>query len=201
MTTILAVVLGLPLLLANPFLLSEGKAIFYIFLYVIGFFGHTDDLGKEGFKKMNSQTFFKGVAFGLIGWVGIQITFLFNLSLLETQTSAGLDTAEMIFFNLTFVVVGEELVFRDSLPFMLFNLLAKKLDETDSFVVSFILSAVLFGVMHVVAYQSDLIAVVKAIIAGIILGFIRIYGGLFASYMSHALYNTFVIAGLFLLPF
>lgn len=198
---IVGAALGLPLLIQVPQLLQYGQVLFYVVLYVFGFLGHVDDIDLGKFDEVDKERVLWAVVAAILGYFAILLTFIVGLTILDTgsQFKLVLDKVQLAVFNGSFVVTGEELVFRDSVPFLLAILFMKitKNKETASIVLAFLFSSILFGTLHIWAYAGDAIGVLKAIIAGIILSIIRFYGGLFASWMAHLFYNLSVIAGLF----
>lgn len=203
-----AVFLGLPLLLSRPEFLGIGSVIFYLFLFIIGFFGHVDDVTGEKFQKVEKDDVVLAIGIGLIGFLIIQAMFFIGLTLLATaEGTLTMTKWDLLIFNLTFVIAGEELVFRDTLPFIISQgIMAMSKEESEnieklSIAIGFVVSSVLFGAWHIWTYGFELLAVVKAIVAGIILSVIRVIGGLLASYIAHMAYNSINIMGLIILPF
>lgn len=197
----LCVFIGLPMLLGTPEILSMPAVVFYILLFMIGFFGHVDDLTEEQFRKAKWADFLEAIALGLFGFLVIQVLFLVGLSLLATgETTFVMNKWQLLAFNLTFVIAGEELVFRDSLPYLLSRAFNYAMPEILSVAIAFTVSSIAFGTLHIWTYGFNVVAVVKAILAGVILSVIRIFGGLLASYVAHMFYNSVNIIGLFTFP-
>jgi len=201
---VVAVVLGLPLLLSNHVILAHYSLVFYIVLFIFGFLGHIDDVNEDSFRQIQKKKLVLAIGLGLIGFLIIEITFLVGLTLLSTsEGTIQMTPMELLIFNICFVVPAEELVFRDTLPYYTtkgFDAVFKTENGDIPIAFGFILSAIAFGTLHIWTYGFDTIAVVKAILAGIVLGFIRIYGGLFSSYLAHLIYNATIIIGLFGIP-
>lgn len=196
LSVIFGVFVGIPLLLFSSATLQSRSFLFYLFLWLLGVFGHADDIREENFKRVNVPDVATAILVGVIVWVVLEATFLINFSLLETTPSKQMTTQEILAFNMAFVITGEELVFRDTLPYYLTMILNRKLtDETSASALAVIISAVSFGTFHIVAYEFDYVAVVKAIVAGIILGFARVVAGLLASYIAHFMFNIINILG------
>ncbi len=200
LSVIIAVVFGLPLMLSNPQFLTIPSITFYLLLFIIGFFGHIDDITKEGYTRINKDSIARAVALGLLGYLVIQLMFFMGLTLLATsETAIKMDKWQLLIYNLAFVIPAEELVFRDSLPFILSQGLGRAINEKLAVAIAFVISAISFGALHIWTYGFNSIAVLKAIVSGVILGVVRILGGLLASYISHAMYNSLNILGLFIL--
>jgi membrane protease YdiL (CAAX protease family) len=201
-SVVFAVMFGLPMLLSKQEILSNPSVVFYIILFMFGFFGHVDDVSAEYFQGIEQKKFVLSIGLGLIGFLIIQVTFFIGLTLLATSEGAvALNKWELLIYNAVFVVAAEELVFRDTLPFLLSRVFNRAFsDENLSIAISFVLSSIAFGTLHIWTYGFDLIGVVKAVVSGIILSVIRIYGGLFSSYLAHLIYNSLNILGLFVLP-
>ena len=205
-SVILALALGLPLMLSEEEFLRIPAIIFYIFLFIIGFFGHVDDVTEEAFKKVKWSDIVFAIGIGLIGFLIIQALFFVGLTLLATQEGLLTMTKEqLLIFNWCFVIGAEELVFRDTAPFYISSVFALILPKTEtgakaSIAIGFVISSILFGALHIWTYGFQMIAVVKAIFAGIILSIIRIFGGLLASWIAHFAYNTINIMGLMTFP-
>lgn len=192
-----ATILGLPLFLQRTELLTIPAVIFYIILYIFGFFGHIDDINQEAYDRISKNKIYLAIGLGLLGFLIIQIMFFIGLVILATSETVQMDKWELLIFNLTFVISAEELVFRDSLPFALSKAFERFMKEGYAIGLAFTLSSVAFGLMHIWTYDFDTLAVGKAILAGIILSIIRIFGGLLASYISHLAYNTLNIMGMY----
>ena len=202
LSVIFVVVFGFPLLLSRPEILLTSSVVFYILLYIIGFFGHVDDISSEGYKRVKKDRVITAIAIGLFGYLAIQLLFFVGLTLLATsEESLTMDKWELLIFNITFVVSAEELVFRDTVPFILTQAFNRFTNEYISLAIAFGLSSVLFGSFHIWTYGFDSLAVGKAILSGIFLSIIRIFGGLLSSYIAHMTYNGLNIIGLFMLPF
>ena len=207
LTTIFLVFFGLPLMLERNDVLSSPSVVFYIILFIIGYLGHIDEINKESFDEVSSKKIGLAIGLGLIGFLIIQIMFFLGLTLLTTtENIVIMDKWELFRFNASFVIAGEELVFRDALPFLLsfvFKAIFEKLEVGDeetinnlSVYISFGLSSLFFGLWHIWSYGFDSIAVLKAILSGVILSAIRIKAGLLASYLAHFTYNSLNIMGL-----
>ena len=201
---IVAVVFGLPLLLARNDILAHYSLVFYIVLFIFGFLGHIDDVNEEGFRQIQRKKLVLAIGLGLVGFLIIEITFLVGLTLLATgEATITMSKWEFLIFNICFVVPAEELVFRDTLPYYttkVFDVPFKTENGDIPIAFGFILSSIAFGTLHIWTYGFSTIAVIKAILAGVILSLIRIRGGLFASYLAHLMYNATIIMGLFILP-
>lgn len=195
-----AVVLGLPLLLFKQQLLTIPSVIFYVILFIIGFFGHVDDVNQEAYDRVVRKDIYLAFALGLIGFLVIQVLFFLGLTLLATsEGTLTMDKWELLIFNLTFVIGAEELVFRDSFPFIFSQALGRVMRDDYAIILSFGLSSIIFGSLHIWTYGFDTLAVGKAIISGIILSVIRIFGGLLSSYIAHMTYNSLNILGMYAL--
>jgi len=206
-TSILAVIfgifLGLPMLLSKPEILLTTSIIFYIILYMFATIGHYDDIINPRITKQDVIDTLLG---GLISFIMIEVLFMMGLTMLRTPTLAVMTRSEAIYFNLGFVVPGEELIFRDTLPYVLtilltsINIKGATLGEKNSVIFAFIISSITFGMLHFAAYNLDPVALLQAVIAGIILSFVRIKFGIGASFTGHALFNVMNLLGLFILP-
>lgn len=198
------IILGLPMLINKPEMLFTPSVLFYILLYVFAAAGHYDDVIRPRIKGKDVTGTLIG---GLLGYLIIQIMFLFGLTMLRTPNGGlalvPLTRFEAIIFNLGFVVAGEELIFRDTLPFLLsigfvsMNIKGYSLEERDAVIFAFLISSVLFGLLHWTAYNFDPIALVQAVVAGVVLSIMRIKWGLGASYLAHALFNVLNLLGAF----
>jgi membrane protease YdiL (CAAX protease family) len=206
LSILFGIMLGLPMLLGNPSILMTTSIIFYIILFIFATVGHFDDISKPRLYKKDVLDTLIG---GLFGFLIIQVLFLFGLTMLRTPDSltlAVIDRNEAIMFNLGFVVPGEELIFRDTLPFILFiilrsiNIKDHTIGDQNSLVFAFLTSSVFFGLLHFSAYNFNVIALVQAVIAGIVLSIVRIKYGIGASFMAHAVFNVLNLLGFFILP-
>lgn len=196
LAVIFGVFIGVPLLLFSSAVRSSPTLVFYLFLWMLGVFGHIDDVKAERLARIKGASVAKAVLVGIIVFVVLELMFSLNLSLLET-TPASLTTLEALWFNMSFVIVGEELVFRDTCPYYLTVLLKRGThDEVSATIIATLISAVAFGTFHVVAYQFDYISVAKAIVAGVLLGLARDFAGLLSSYIAHFLFNIINLLGI-----
>lgn len=191
---------------SHPEILLTSSMMFYVILFIIGAFGHYDDFTSP---RLSKDDVIGTVAGMLIGYLIIQVMFLFGLSMLRTPTATMmtvLNRQEAIFFNIAFVVPGEELIYRDTLPWVLWIILTNitirgtTMGDQNAVIFSFLISSVLFGVSHFVAYGLNAIALLQAVLAGVVLSIVRIKLGIGASYGAHALFNVLNLLGLFVLP-
>jgi len=206
-SAIVGPILGIPLMLQLPTILQCGQVVFYVVLFLIGVLGHIDDVNRQQFDLITKERLLTGVALGVLGYLAIVITFTMNLALLETLTqgttcSLSLSNVQLAVFNIAFIVPGEELVFRDTLPYWISNLLMKvsKDNEIISLTIAFLFSSIAFGLLHIFSYNGDYIGVIKAIVSGGILSLIRWKGGLLASFIAHLAYNLSIVVGLYIIP-
>lgn len=189
-TILMGTFVGIPFLLTSPNVLASTAFVFYIFLLLIGILGHIDKVRAEQIRSVRSESVWKQIGVGIVGFVVLELTFVIQLSVLETTpANNSMTPVQALLFNMSFVICGEELVFRDTLPYYLSQLFSIKINEEAATALAFLLSGIVFGLFHIVAYGYDYIAVLKAIIAGFILSIARMYAGLLASYFAHFLFN------------
>lgn len=207
LTVVFVIFFGVPMFVSHAEILLTTSMLFYIILFMIGAFGHYDDFVKP---RLTKDDIIGTLAGALLGYLVIQVMFLFGLTMLRTPTATiltVLNRTEAILFNIAFVVPGEELIYRDTLPWILWivftnvRIKGESLSDQNSVIFAFLISSVAFGLSHFFAYQFDPIALLQAVVAGIVLSLVRIKFGIGASYGAHGLFNVLNLLGLFVLPF
>jgi hypothetical protein len=223
--TIGCAILGAMVFISNPALLSTPLALFYIFFYVFAGLGGFIAIQPTG--QVRSVSFINGIVGAFIGF-GIMVVaswgfqFISTLQLLEAaDPGVPISVFEHLIFQMTFVAVSEELVFRHTLPWLFEQLLSLKLSiETARKISLLVLSAFLFSIMHIITYEFAFWPLMNALTAGVILGWIRMglirkkddrieeidgqqvrvprywFGGLFGCVIAHLIYNALVISKL-----
>jgi len=176
---------------------TVGFVLIYLFLFILGLIGNLTALTTP---KMGLKALYMGLAGGFIGFFILLIInfFLSGLtlfSLLEAPVPPEfITTVEKIMYQVSFVAIGEELVFRQSLPFWMFQVLAIKLKKTTAVVIAFLISSILFGVVHFVAYNFNVIPLIFAVIAGIIFSVLKVQFGNLSNVIAHLAFNIAVIS-------
>lgn len=177
-------------------ILASPTTILYIILLLFGLIGNVTALLNIQ-RNVTLRSFLIGIVGGFLGFLGLMVMGLFfnmipGYTLLESSpTGIQLNFIQRLAYQLSFVAFAEELVFRNTLPFLLFiPFKAMVKNEEYAMTIAFMISSALFGMVHFVSYGFNVVQILIAFIAGVILSFVRIFGNLFSSTFAHLLYNV-----------
>lgn len=178
-----------------------GFVLIYLFLFLLGLFGNISSLTKP---KLTLSALGKGIAGGFIVFFILLILnyFMSGLTLFQMLEAPSPPQFTSVFekamYQISFVAIGEELVFRQSLPFWFTQALNIKLSKTTSVSIAFVISNVLFGVVHFVAYGFNVIPMIFAIVAGFAFTVAKFQFGNLANVLAHLFFNLAVLSQLFI---
>jgi membrane protease YdiL (CAAX protease family) len=171
------------------------------------------------------------LGFFLLVMLSMVFQFLSTLQLLETPPPGPITPFENWIYQLVFVAITEEMFFRQNLAYIVSEFFLRRFmgpDRARQVSLIFIM-AIAFGVIHFAAYELNFWNIFNACVAGAILGFIRygwpkkkngsivykeieiegtviqakqyLFGGFFASYLAHLMYNTIMLTQLLIIHF
>jgi membrane protease YdiL (CAAX protease family) len=231
-STILLISLGAYVFVGNPALVTQTLVIFYVVLFL---FGGIFGLWAAG-AQARARDLTKGAIGGFIGLLllliaSVAFQYLSTLQLLEVPPPAAIITPfENMVYQLVFVAITEEMIFRQTLPYILEWALGSRLSlRTTRFLSLYLISSFGFATLHYAAYALNFWSIVNAFVAGLILAFVRdgaiigkkrtkeesvtwpggegtitviqkTFGGLLACWIAHLLYNFIQISQLLVFP-
>jgi membrane protease YdiL (CAAX protease family) len=235
--TVIFAIVGAFVFVAQPALLNPAvspTAVFYIFFFLFGgvlgpILIKTADLSNE---KIVPALFGALVCLALLIPMSILFQFLSTLQLLETPSPSPIITWwQNLIFQMVFVAISEELVFRHTGAWIVERILQGRVSpERARQIGLLIVMPVVFGVMHFAAYELNFWNIVNAVVAGVILGWVRMgyarknadgspkmkevtmglntiqvpdyyFGGLLATVLGHLAYNALIISKLMVIHF